>query len=296
MKCQGSIKRDIIHVGLPKTGSTFLQNFFFQNLDGFCYFSPHRVWDSNLNWVFEINKNEEATVLKESFLSFKTTKTNAYFESSRYVQETKSFFSGIKQKKIISSEGLVGFSLSPLRNNLNNARFLKKISKNAKIIFIFRQQANYCESIYKQLIFTEDRYDKFLSFNDIYGVKKGGGALVAFSELDWFQLYSNYCYLFGKANVLALPYEYLLSDPRGYISSLERYIKEEASLTEEVLAKKVNISRCNPVYKAKSALFQKYKFRELEDNEKKVIMKEVRDSNKRLSVELGIDLSEYGYF
>lgn len=296
MKYQTPIKQDIIHVGLPKTGSTFLQNFFFPNLENSCHFSPHRVWDKNLNWVFEINKREDASLLKKPFFNFKNRRDHEYFAAPKYIKESKVFISGIKQRRIVSSEGLVGFSLSPLRNNLKNAKFVKAIFSNAKIVFIFRQQANYSESLYKQLIFKEDRYHRFLKFNDIYGAKKSKENLITYSELDWFHIYSNYCSIFGKSNVLALPYEHLLKDARSFISCLEGFIGEEASLNENALLQKENVSICNPIYKSKYTTFKKQTFEGLEKNIKQSIMRDVKSSNIKLSDEIGYDLSEYGYF
>lgn len=287
--------KNIIHVGLPKTGTTFLQNNFFSQFEAFNYQTPHLNWDESLRWVFEINKPEESILQTHTNPKSKKQKPSYNFNPDQYTEKMKCFFSTHK-KILISSEGIVGFSLSPLRNNMAICMFLNEFAKNSKIIFIFRQQANYCESIYKQLIFKENRYKKFIPFEDLYGPSTASKSLISYSELNWLTIYNNYCNTFGPENVLALPYERLLTDPQEFLTGIENFIGQKVDLNQEAISRKENVSADKAIYKSSKIPFRRHIFNKLDEDIKKSIMNEVNDSNRELSAKLNLDLSTYGYF
>ncbi len=201
----------------------------------------------------------------------------------------------------MSSEGLCGVSFSPLKNNFEVAKMLYDIYGKSKIIFIFREQSSFCESVYKQLVFKEDRYGEYIPFEEMYGLDNSKNAMSLVKELNWYQIYMNYCEVFGQDNVLALPYEYMKSDLRGFISKLYGFMDVDPVLENNFYTQQDHVSKKQYIYKMgrkwKNFGFQKkIIFSGLSQELKKKIKQEVEMSNRNLSKTLNIDLEKYGYF
>lgn len=289
----------IIHVGLPKTGTTFLQNNFFNKITNVHYVTPHKSWDESFNWIFKINKDfdnlSKITTNETRPISLNTK------EYSYYVKNSKEYLSLINKRLLLSSEGLCGASFSPLKNNLEVAKMLYNIYGKSKIIFIFREQFSFCESVYRQLVFKEDRYSEYIPFEEMYGFDNSNNAMSLVKELNWYQVYMNYCEIFGHDNVLALPYEYMKVDLQRFVSKLQDFMEVNPLLENDFYTQRDNISKKQSIYKMgsrwKNFGFQKkIIFSGLSQELKKKIKQEVETSNRSLSKVLNIDLEKYGYF
>jgi hypothetical protein len=297
------IGQPILHVGLPKTGTTFLQNNFFNKIQEIQFMTPHLNWSEEFKWVYEINKNIEYSLFRDSNKS-----RGQYFPDKKrneYIVESIAYLSHIDQRVLVSSEGLCGASFSPIKNNYDSAIFLRDIFGDSKILFIFRQQANYCESIYKQLVFKENRFKRYVKFEEVYSKDECKKSLSKYGELNWHEIYNNYCEVFGVNNVLALPYEYMETDLKHFIFKIQDFMGIEVDLDDSFFKNKENVSKKTYHYTFQNRLeklflnpFRKdgLSFSALTQETKIDIMNDVRKSNIKLAEEIDIDLSTYGYF
>ena len=125
-------KEIFIHVGMPKSSSTFLQHNFFNKLED-VYFA----FDDELTKLF----------------SKIASKNSMLIDTSLERDIIKKFLLTIGKKKIvISSEGLVGGMFDSFKYFENISRLMKEIFPNAKIILILRRQDSIIESLYKQFL------------------------------------------------------------------------------------------------------------------------------------------------
>lgn len=214
--------RAIVHVGLPKTATTFLQNKVFPHAQFKEYLTSNKGNLRQFDWVYECNlpflplrmdRKKKRTRFKSKFQKILDTVTHANFEGSL----------------ILSSEGFAGASYDPLLNSDLSAKILAQQLPNAKILIVLRRQAEYCVSIWRQLVFKENRFREWIDFNKLYGLE-GSCAIVPVKYLRWDRLVQIYHENFGRDNVLVLPYEQMHLDPQGYISKLSEFLTLPSSV------------------------------------------------------------------
>jgi len=110
--------RDIyIHVGLPKTATTYLQKFIFPQIKGINYFSP--IHYAMPNYILSIEPDTKPTLISDEYLS------------SHYFIDIKGNKSGSR------------FTI---------AKRLKKLFPNARIILVLRNKEDWLKSLYVQYI------------------------------------------------------------------------------------------------------------------------------------------------
>lgn len=224
----------VLHIGLCKTGSTFLQEELFPNL-------IHTDLKLNPNIYMEFNNrlnyiNDLTLYKKERY------KINVQKENFKYLKRFIKVKFFMKEKSVLrkdkttiySSEGLVGSGLRPSKNSFINALVLKILFPKAKIILVLRRQEDYLKSIYRQLVFKEDRYDRFIPFKEI----------VDFSQdyLDWFKIVTVYKFFFGEKKLLVLPYELMKIDLEKFTKKITKFLDVTPDLPNDYYKKKVNVS------------------------------------------------------
>lgn len=149
-------KEIIIHIGLPRAGSTFLQDKVFSNLDpSILCFNPSKISQELLpDFMRRVHVN------------------NGYSESNLFLfrEQIKGVIGKIPQKKIlISNEGLCGLDFRPWKNTLFFRNMLKSIFPNATMIIVFRDQVEWLRSAYYLAL----KYGCLITFNKFINYRDG---------------------------------------------------------------------------------------------------------------------------
>jgi hypothetical protein len=211
----------VIHIGLPKTGSTFLQRRVFPLIHASNFYSSYNnSLPNSLGWVYRINGPWLASGLSRGALrskleeAFEREMRNLSLSASR-----EGCQSAVGRFLLISSEGLVGVSSDPMLNADLCAELIRSQYPNARIVLILRRQDTWCASIYRQLVFAEDRYRRFIPFDEFFCLNDNDGLCrVPVSVLAWDRLVETYQRVFGKSCVCVLPFELLLADAKAFVS------------------------------------------------------------------------------
>lgn len=318
----------VLHVGLPKTGTTFLQKRWFPRLTGFDYYStePPYAWPDALRWIYELNQAwfMPACLATRATAHFGATAVARSVDEhyARWCSEGSAFVASLSRPAIFSSEGLAGHAL-PV--TAIHAKLLHDVFGKAKVVFVFRRQAEWLHSLWRQLVVVEDRFARFLEPAELIEPNAAGNALV---DLDWRAFVSVFDALFGEECVLALPYEWMLADPAAFAARLAAFIG--ADLAPEVdFGNRENVSEPEAKYvqwavdpwlgsrsgyrirralrrpgvlsRVKRSALAGIVLREitpptLEDAFRSRVMTEFAHSNRALAVRTGLDLAAWGYF
>lgn len=185
-----SMTEKIIHIGCPKAGSSFLQNYFTE--------SPEINYDFNL--LREFSYSGKLDIESNDFEN--TGRFNVISSEHLSVPAFGFFNNGVKYKK---------FDVNLYREQ--TARHLCQIFPDAKILMVVRGIASLLPSIYSQYVVIGGtlNYSKFLKvYKDV---------LTELYDYDYiFDVYSRH---FGESNVLVLPYELLKKDYEEFLSIIE---------------------------------------------------------------------------
>jgi len=316
------VQSRVAHVGLGKTASTFLQKRVFSEMDMMLYSTdPSSHWPEELNWLRSINRVwMEDFYTKQSFWS--RNEREAYFFSevaaarASWVLSGEGLIAKTEGPLLLSAEGLCGFSI-PVARHI--AALLRDMGME-KIIFVFRCQADWSISLWKQLILAEDRFARNVSFEDLFGNMSSDSETAAI-DMDWMGYLRCYEEIFGPENVLAIPYELLVHEASVFIERISKFMGVEPKSLSD-FSKRENLSQQDSFYLAWNMggdrfLSGCYRLRKLLHNKKKgvfsfgfkkvpvtILNSELRSnisqrfesSNKELSKQTGYDLQSYGYF
>jgi hypothetical protein len=204
------------HIGLHKTGSTFLQKKVFPHLkDCFSvsYFSNKKYFKEveNLQKFNPLNFKKKKI---DNLLKLKNKKKNILLSSEQF-------------------SGSGNFSqIAALNNFYNNFFFIKKFFPKAKIILIIRNQKDIINSYYK------DEVSRGLTLN----FEKWVGNNIKNNSLNYFKydiLVSFLFKQFGKNNVIVGFFEEIFEDKFSVLKFFEKIFKKK-------FYKKINMSRSNP--------------------------------------------------
>ena len=224
------MKTIYIHIGPPKTGSTSIQNFLYQNNNSLR--KVHAVYDHS---GYELARQ----------LSIGNAITPTSLENTR--RHYNQVYSGIKEEKIIlSGESFFGNILVGYTNIDRIAKNTKYIFQdfNVKIISFTRRHDIFLESNYIQQIKTGSSYE-FENF--LNNIKK--------YQINWPFLLDQYEAVFGHDNMIIVPYEEYKKDNNGIFSyifkkmGIELNLKSSPSVLNKGYSQKaLEISkRCNPI-------------------------------------------------
>lgn len=209
----------IIHIGAPKTATTFLQEYYYGSLNEICYLGYSH------NKRFGFDKHIKP-------LSYKNT---AAITDDK-IQEVRDY---IDQKNpdnktiLISYEGFfdsINENHFRLANSCSN---IKKVFPSSKIIFTFRKQDTYLESYYRDCVYK----GYYTSAADFIGYQKDGSFAdydswaensLDVETLNWNGIIEYLDTLFGRENVLALPYELFKENPQHFTDLISSFIGASA--------------------------------------------------------------------
>jgi hypothetical protein len=197
-------KQLYVHVGMPKTATSFLQRFIFPQIKDVFYIDRSNIYYNDLfkNLALINDYCGEKEKVIDHFI--------------KYV------FSQKENKILISDEawfgGVTGALFLNYSNHKNLVKYLRKINLNTKIIITIRKQADYIESLYKHSI--RDGYHS--SLNKFLNKKDDGfsnfkqfdisGPNIDVYNLDYLKYIQQYIKFFGKENVLIIPQEAIKND------------------------------------------------------------------------------------
>ncbi len=292
------MKEIILHVGLRKTGSTYLQDKIFPFLKDIAFEEP-------------INR-----LIKQAFKEF--DKNDEVFNGIKI--EINNTINSIDSKKILlSNETFI------LPQGCTNEEFhrrlscLKELFPKASILLVIRRQDKIFESLYKHVIRKE-----------IYS-----GSMAHFVEnidnyklFDYFKIMTACKEKFGNDNVKCIPYELLLQDPLDFVANIckligvgqpknievskERvlgglsspklksklvynklYVKNKASLPFKLIRFLITQFLFKSTYIIDFIYFIKPKV--MDDLSRKTIMENHKDSNEAIDKIISYNLKKLGY-
>ncbi|MEP4534824.1 MAG: hypothetical protein ABJ004_17155 [Cyclobacteriaceae bacterium] len=183
---------NIVHIGYPKTATTFLQWEVFPRLENYNYIDYHSAHNIFLDLIYLDDLDyEEGKVRK--LLSDKLREGD----------------------NLISYEALSGAPFKFKGLNRSNVPARLKALGFDKVIITVRDQVSILDSMYRQYV-VQGGTMKFQDFVDVEG--KWNPYLRSFnlSYLKYDRLVERYFDVFGRANVLILRQEWLKTDPRKF--------------------------------------------------------------------------------
>ncbi|HEX5116910.1 MAG TPA: sulfotransferase [Pseudonocardiaceae bacterium] len=214
--------RDVIlHVGIHRTGTTFLQKHYFPFLEG-----VHFVHQE----VYSDPPADSTTGLLKRIVD-----TNPLFLDLAAEQEAleRSLAPAEQSTVVISMEQWFGSLWYGFYNNLDNSQKFKYLFPEARIILTIRRQDMLLESLYRQILrgYAYPTVDTFLNLADgrFLELDQGHRSFPSVSPrtLDFYPYFRNYSSLFGEENVLVLPFERMIQDPDGFFETLCGFIGTE---------------------------------------------------------------------
>ncbi len=193
------------HIGLQKTGSTFLQEEVFRRIttDGFEYVDGHDHPD-----VFNSLRFQDPV----------------YFDAER-VRENILRLKPQARRLLISFEDLSGHPYNAAQPRTVILDKIKRCFPEAKIIFFIRRQDRFAVSSYLQTV----RGGNSFSLKEYYATLFTGTFHTRFicPTLDFF-LYRRYvdhiCSTFGRENTYVIPYEKFIADNRNVINEMVSFL------------------------------------------------------------------------
>lgn len=132
----------IIHIGLIKTGSTYLQNFIFPHLSKTIFINGHENFTSQ--WQDQVLKNNEHILISDENFSGKAWKKENYYSRA------------------------IPIDYRPSMVFERNVKFLKQCFPNATIFIFFRRHGDLVISMYRQFIKNRGT----LLLHEFYGKEK----------------------------------------------------------------------------------------------------------------------------
>jgi len=301
----------LVHIGMFRTGSTWLQKKVWVN--------PRMPFNSSLP---PLDTVRDQFVTSSPFIKQTEACSQVFLEQIACMDDEKKI-------GILSYECLSGHPYSGGFNSFFIAEQLKNIFPNAKILLIIREQRSHLKSIYKKYI-KEGGNRTFKNF------VAGGLSVhnIQFNEI-YFQhhhLITKLNSLFGQENVMVLPFEYLKENATDYVLKILGFCGVQCSDVEVDinsinrssrnglinLQRFVNKLNCNdPVYGGNLPIEQsrghnvdrliefvnkyvppvwKSKVEKgLEDDVESWCLGRFEEDNLKTSGLIGIDLKSYGY-
>lgn len=302
--------KTLLHVGYHKTGTSFLQKEIFA--------SPN----------IDYNAIDRDLIIEEII-----NKHLFFFDADATRQTLQKDFVADKVN-VVSMENLIGNPHSGGYNSYDHLQKLKQLFPAAKVLICIREQSSMILSSYKQYITTTGtlRLKNYLKPIEQGSNILPAFDLKHFC---YHALIGNYIDAFGKENVLVLPYELLSKNSHEFLKQIFEFsgLKEEdiakidserkrniatLSLTIKVkrlynkwftktrinphgwfgLSTKIN----QPLFKAVTFIESKFgkKFQKKQDNARMQIIKKAtkdfyRESNRKTSELINVDLTAYGY-
>src|SRR5262245_10233078 len=198
----------LVHVGLARTGTTWLQKHIFAN-------SPHLFTPADPS----LPPMERAKQLGRRLCKDGEEKlvNELDFDALAFRRECEANLVPAGQHAVISSERLSGSVLSGGFDRAIISRRIKAVFPKARILLVIREQRALLMSMYIQYL----KYGGWHTIGDFVD-PPSDGRLPCFTPtyLMYDRLISLYQETFGKANVLVLPYELFATAVEDYVEAI----------------------------------------------------------------------------
>lgn len=213
----------LIHVGMAKAASTFLQKEVFS--------------ERKFGFLYDDNK-------RLKFYQHILPQHTPYYDldSCRTLLEKELLAEASNQKlmPVWSNELLSGWPSYGSYNRELLANRLHELFPKAKILLIIREQKTAIESVYNQYIQEGGTMSlkAYLSQNWVAPYFHGFNL----DQYDYFKMLNLYKGLFGEENVLCLPYELLNEQASSFVDHLNTFLEVSIDFKSLDISKKVNRS------------------------------------------------------
>lgn len=197
----------VFHIGMHKTGTTWLQNTYFLNDKSY-----HLINDTISPWDDELLKN----IIGVCDYDFHPYRSRKIIE-----QRAKE---GVVN--IVSAERLSGHPISGGYDMERIAKRIFRIAPESKILITIRDIEPFIKSIYKQMI-REGYCGNAKQF--LFG-NNWKTAIVSKDYFKQTQIVEKYKTLFGKEQVLILDFDEFRDDKGSYISKIEAFLNIQSKL------------------------------------------------------------------
>lgn len=202
-------KATLIHIGYPKSASTWLQRFLFTPQFGFCRTLDH-------------------VMIKFSIIA--PSPFRYHPDGPRALHDEKAAAAPGKVP-VISSEVLSGNMWCGGYDARQNADRLRETFPDARVLLLTREQRSFIRALYKSYVEwgLPHSLDRMLAPHE-------PGRFPQFN-LDWLDysgVASYYIELFGRDRVLVLPYELIKRDIAGFVGEVLAFSGSDASVEDIV--------------------------------------------------------------
>ena len=191
----------LLHIGYHKTGSTYLQNFLFQTVNGFSTETGKNRVQIVKDFVYPDNFKFDARQVEEEYLSY----------------ISKAHASGLRF--VLSHERLSGYPPSGGYDRMLIAQRLADTFPGAKVLIIIREQRSLIRSMNSQYI-SDGGHLSLSGFLKKPEPQLGRMPYFRLEMYEFDQLISHYRSLFGQAQVLVLPFELMAFNLEDFLTRI----------------------------------------------------------------------------
>lgn len=216
-------KRIVLHVGLHKTATTFLQDRVFPELPGVAFVHPLHTPQPNDGPI-------------ERFMLELFFRNAACIDLDHHRAAIGAWLDRVEHDTVlISSEAIVGWPIENHSNLANNSELLHAMFPSAQVILVVRRQDKWVESAYAQLLKAgfSTSIERYVNWNprtrsfEPYNVGLYKGPNLDARDLDWAAFDRHYRGRFGERGVLTLPFELFTDDAPVFLRTLYDFLGVE---------------------------------------------------------------------
>lgn len=197
---------NVVHVGYPKTGTTFLQWNIFPQLKSWNFIDYHQSHATFMDLVYLDRLDYEEKLVRKRLLRVLKANTN----------------------NIASYEALTGAPFTFKGANRSEIPLRLKSLGFDKVIITIRNQTDILDSLYRQYVVQGG----VMKFNDFLNLDLRWDPYIRAFNLDYLKydrLVQCYHEVFGKDNVLVLSQEWMKHNPGLFSEKLEAVLGEKLS-------------------------------------------------------------------